>query len=64
MDRLLNWFTISGYKNLIGIYLQYSNLPKSLLALVRSIQHYAHLAMPLQASLEAFLGICLVVLLF
>lgn len=64
MDRLINWFTVSGYKNLINIYQQYSTLLPSLNFLLQGIKNKASIILSIQASTESFLALGLVLLVF
>ena len=64
MDRLFKWFTLKGYTNLIDIYQHYSTLSPHIYFFTQMIKHNAALVLPLQASLESFLALCLVILVF
>lgn len=64
LDALLNWFTVSGYENLINIYQRYSSVTHSSHFFTEFMKQHSVFAVPVQASVEAFLALCLITLVF
>ena len=64
LDTLLSWFTIIGYDNLIDNYQKYSSVTQGSRFFTEFIKDHSVIAVPLQASVEAFLALCLMTLIF
>ena len=64
MNYLFQWFTTAGYTKLITVYQTYSLAPHWVMTLVGFVKQHINIALPVQASVETFLPVCLVALIF
>jgi hypothetical protein len=61
-DFLLNWFTLTGYRNLTQVYQHYTSAPDWFAAIIHLSGKSAELFMPVQLVLESVCALALVLL--
>lgn len=64
MNHLIKWFTPDGYVNLINTYQHYSTIGPHISSILNMIKQHVSIALSIQTTLESFLALCLVALVF